>query len=532
MQGDPANRPPQMSDMIQRSQMTRMDGSSLGDRTGPVLFIPALLAVVTGLVSCWSVFAGSTSTDPAVFGRYSIALAAVVMGGAALVTTLMVSLLVAPGRFLDRIRRVLNRAGGTVIPEFAVFAGLPLLALAAWIGPHFTPLASEGRILWGAASMLAGLAIASVSACPSGRWILFGKRSFLFVFTLLLVVALLEVGMRIVSPGSVFHASFDLRPHVRVTLESDLPGVMSGGTYSTNRWGMRGEEPPEDWDSWTTVICVGGSTTQCFELDDSRTWPALLQRNLRDSEPRTWVGNGGLGGHGTRGHLVFMDEVIDVTRPDIALFLVGANEMVIYNGMGPGRQANLGTFQPNLGWWLFCNSRIVQIAYSLKKSVIDEVPVQGTDWAQGFNSIPFEGPEAPTPDDLHELMVDPDFTRNNVRELIEKARAMGVTPVFLTQPLAFDDTEYWRGIFGDFLWKIEEPDHILSAATVWRMLDTLNQDVLDVCAEEGVACYDLASAVPHDLSYFYDGTHLNDAGAALVADSVAAFMIREGLVGR
>lgn len=47
-----------------------------------------------------------------------------------------------------------------------------------------------------------------------------------------------------------------------------------------------------------------------------------------------------------------------------------------------------------------------------------------------------------------------------------------------------------------------------------------------------VACYDLASAIPHDLVYFYDGGHLNDAGAALVADSVAAFMIREGLVGR
>ena len=206
--------------------------------------------------------------------------------------------------------------------------------------------------------------------------------------------------------------------------------------------------------------------------------------------------------------------------------------MVIYNGMGPGRQASLGTFQPDLGWWLFCNSRIVQIAYSLKKSLIDEVPAQGTPWAQGFDSIPLEGPEASTPDDLHEMMADPGFTRNNVRELIEKARAMGVTPVFLTQPLAFDDTEYWRGIFGDFLWKIEEPDYILSAATVWRMLDTINQDVMDVCAEESVACYDLASAIPHDLAYFYDGWHLSDAGAALVADSVAAFMIREGLAGR
>ena len=501
-----------------------------GGRTAIQVVSCSMLSI--GIISCWSVFAGSRSTNPVVFGRYSIPLAAVVFTGAAVMLAVAAAVLAAPWRSLDRIRRVLGGIGGTVAPEFMVFAGLPALALFAWIGPHFTPLASEGRILWGGTAVLVGGAVSMVSACPAGRWALFGKRSFLTIFTLLLVTATLEAGMRIVSPGSVFHASLDLRPHVRVTLESDLPGVMSGGTYSTNRWGMRGEEPPEDWDSWTTIVCVGGSTTQCFELDDSRTWPAQLQRHLREVHPRIWVGNGGLGGHGTRGHLVFMDEVIDAIRPDIALFLVGANEMETYNGMDPGRQAGLGTFQPNLGWWLFCNSRIIQIVYSLKKSLIDEVPVQGTPWAQGYTPVPLEGPEAPTPDDLHELMVDPDYTRNNLRKLIEKAGAMGVTPVFLTQPLAFDDTEYWRGIFGEFLWKIEKPDHVLSAATLWRMLDTINQDVRDVCAEEGVACYDLASAIPHDLVYFYDGGHLNDAGAALVADSVAAFMIREGLVGR
>ena len=219
--------------------MTRMEGPSIGDRTRPVLFIPGLLAVVSGLVSCWSVFAGSRSANPAVLGRYSILLAAVVIGGAALVAASMVLLLVVPGRFLGRIRRVLSWAGGTILPELAVFAGFPLIALSAWIGPHFTPLASEAGIIWGVSAMLAGSVAAMVSACPSGRWALFGKRSFLAVFTLLLVAATLEVGMRIVSPGSVFHASLDLRPHVRVTLESDLPGVMSGGTYSTNRWGDR-----------------------------------------------------------------------------------------------------------------------------------------------------------------------------------------------------------------------------------------------------------------------------------------------------
>jgi hypothetical protein len=103
--------------------------------------------------------------------------------------------------------------------------------------------------------------------------------------------------------------------------------------------------------------------------------------------------------------------------------------------------------------------------------------------------------------------------------------------VFLTQPLLYDDTPYWRTISGEIDWA-RNPDEPFSAATTWRMIDTANRDVIDICAEEGVLCYDLASAIPHSQDYFYDMGHFSEAGAALVADSVAAFFFRSGLVTR
>lgn len=116
----------------------------------------------------------------------------------------------------------------------------------------------------------------------------------------------LEVVLRIVSPPSPFSPLVALRPENRMELHVNLRGVSPVAFHSTNSWGMRGPEPPRDWDARHTIITVGGSTTQCFYLDDHKTWPCLLGEKLHDPYPDVWVGNGGLDGHTTRAHIIFM----------------------------------------------------------------------------------------------------------------------------------------------------------------------------------------------------------------------------------
>jgi len=95
--------------------------------------------------------------------------------------------------------------------------------------------------------------------------------------------------------------------------------------------------------------------------------------------------------------------------------------------------------------------------------------------------------------------------------------------LLLTQPSLFDDTPRWEGVEGSayFIQNAE----VVSAATWWKLLDLYNQELMSVCAEKGVACFDLASAVPHDEAYFYDAVHFTEAGAALVADRVAEAVV-------
>jgi lysophospholipase L1-like esterase len=506
--------------------------SSLGSLSPArrALLLSSLVLAAAAVLCSGMLFAGSRSSNPFLFGRYSLALSALIAVHAVLFMWLSAGLLFARKRILDGALAVFSwLAGSGALAELKLFGVPPVLLMFFSFGERFTPLAGE-RLLAASAVMIYAALIAGILAAGGpARAKLAAFRGILALVALVLVFFTAEIALRILYPGSIFHPLLDLRPNVRVVLENkNLPGVSSTGIYSTNKWGMRGEQPPEDWDNWLTMVCIGGSTTQCFELDDSRTWPWLLQENLRQADSLVWVGNGGLGGHGTRGHLVFMREVIPVIHPDIVVFLIGANELSSFAGYNPGERQSLGTSPLTLEYRVFCASRVAQILYMLKKAWIDDIPVQGTPWARPCAPVPMTRPETDLPADLHTLMFDPEFTRNNVRQLIGMARDYGVTPVFLTQPMLLDDTPYWRGIQG-ICWG-RNPEIPFSAATTWRMIDTASRDVMEVCMEEGALCYDLARAIPHSPEFFYDEGHFSEAGAALVADSVAAFMLRSGLV--
>src|SRR5262249_31182575 len=133
--------------------------------------------------------------------------------------------------------------------------------------------------------------------------------------TLVVSLLVLEGVARLLSPPSPFSPYLPLRPHDRIALETDMPGVSHTGTNTTNKWGFRGEEPPRDWKGTYTIVAIGGSTTQCFYLDDAKTWPARLEQQLTASARPVWVGNGGLDGQSTRAHVIFMEQVISKIHP-------------------------------------------------------------------------------------------------------------------------------------------------------------------------------------------------------------------------
>lgn len=460
--------------------------------------------------------ATSRSEAGAVFGMWSANLAAAI----AVVSFWMVlSLLAAFGIF-----RLHSSVAGILkkLPE--IFGPLLLFFLPAAVFLYW--------FLWSAPSFLRPLFTISVllfSVVP-GCLLLFSRTgkelrsalggSGIMAFSLIAVLAAGEMVLRAVMPEQIFNPRFGLRPYTRTELLVDLPGVSPGGILSTNMWGFRGDDPPEDWDGSLTIVTVGGSTTANYYLDDSLTWSNVLQEELRNVHREVWVGNAGIPRHSADTHLLFLREVLDEIRPDVVVFLIGVNDMGPF--LRPGsREDRLPDSGPRQ--WLFAKSSILQLLYKTKKVYIDNAPVVSTAVDPYFTEEPMTGEDIPLPEDLHQLLDDPGFYRNRVNLLIDECEFQGITPVFLTQPILYEDTPHWRTVreTAVFFQGTERP---ISAAAFALMLETLNSDLLDVCSSRGVAAYDLAADIPHTRDCFYDAMHMTEEGADLVGKKVASFL--------
>lgn len=459
-----------------------------------------------------------------VLGRFSAALGAVLLADLLLVLASLMYMAVP--RLFSGVRRI---AGGLPEPVsvFLTVFPVPLFLLGWFLFP--LPLLERWTAVSGAVLLCAAPGPLLVSCRPGRSATEAAKSAAVTGASLAVSLLAAELVLRAVTPGSFFNPRLGLVPHARYTIMVDLPGVTRGGTLSTNRWGLRGEEPPEEWERYLTIVTVGGSTTANYYLDDGKTWSHVLQETIRESRPLTWVGNGGIPMHASEQHDYFLREVVARIRPDVVVFLTGANdigqflrgEAVLHERPLPDR---------GLREWMFRGSRLLQILYKLKKVHVDSAPVVSETVDPEFVLLPMPGKDRELPDDLGQLLSDPGLYRRRIGRLIATCREIGVTPVFLTQPLLFQDDEYWRGIRGGSYWH-GGPDSVFSAAANWRMLDFLNRQLMDACREEGAACLDLASMVPHDREYFYDSMHLTEAGAFLVGRLVGRFMLDSVVTG-
>ncbi|RKZ03206.1 hypothetical protein DRQ21_06365 [Candidatus Fermentibacteria bacterium] len=484
-----------------------------------ISFLRAVIILASaGLTLVFAALFNSRSTSGVIAGKWSFQMGIVLL----VVLTAWITTAVLFSRE-STVRKRLSPVASR-IPEFA--AGLltvllPLLFFTVWfLFP--VPILQRRSFVAGAAllSLVPGLTVTALYKPPKLKSTL-GSTA-VMVFSFVLAAVLSEVVLHNIMPQSIFNPRFGLRPYQNVELEVDLPGISPGGTLSTNMWGLRGEDPPQQWEQYFTIVTVGGSTTANYYLDDNLTWSSIVQSELRKTQPATWVGNGGIPRHSADTHLLFVREVLSKIKPDMALFLTGVNDMGPFLRGAAAEEERLP--DSGLRQVLFSHSMLLQLIYKLKVVYIDGAPVITRGVDPYFQEIPMNEPETPLPDDLHDILEDPDFYRCRIRALIQECRSMNITPVFMTQPLLYENNDHWRGVLEGSRW-LGGSAGPMSAATFSLMLTMLNQDLMQVCSEEGVAVFDLASEVPHTREYFYDSMHMTEAGARLVGEKAADFLL-------
>ena len=354
----------------------------------------------------------------------------------------------------------------------------------------------------------------------------------LFAGSCAVALLLLEVFLRVVDPlGQRLRGDEIVLPtHVRHVMHNAENRKLDAEiTVSRNGLGFRGPEPPPDFGSWLTLVAVGGSTTECRFLTDGRDWPAVLAQSLLARFRRTWVDNAGLDGHSTYGHAVLLRQRLARLHPDVALFLVGVNDverddLKSQDRAITERRAENESFATRLARVSAIAAAVQNVGRAARAEELRLSHLQ-----LDLRAAPTREPEDPARGERllrrhrHEY-VRP--FRERVLELVRLCRAAGITPVLLTQPALYGpaiDPET-----GVDLARVEvDAARRWDGALAWAVLEAYNDATRQVAADEGVALVDLARDLPKSSRLFYDFHHFTNEGAAAVGRRVAEVLCPE-----
>jgi lysophospholipase L1-like esterase len=330
-----------------------------------------------------------------------------------------------------------------------------------------------------------------------------------------------EVALRIHNPlgfrmrGNTIVLPVNKVYHIHADASSRTDQLEANVVHTKNSLGFRGPEPPKDFAGWLTVVAVGGSTTECFYLNDGRTWPERLGARLQPGLRKVWVENAGLDGQTTFGHLVLTNQALVPLHPKVTLYLMGVNDMF--------------TDAPRE----FDNFQKTPLALLAGRSEVAATLLNLYRWSrtrglEDLGTMPKpvalrDRPSHPVPPEQAEpLWKAQDERLAAFRERLERLVALnrdnGIEPVLITQPSLLGGVDPRTGI--DTRPMEVELWEKLDGALAWKVLERYNDTTRQIGRERNVKVIDLGRAMPKDSTFFYDFFHFTNEGADRVAEIV------------
>lgn len=260
------------------------------------------------------------------------------------------------------------------------------------------------------------------------------------------------------------------------------PGFERSGEprRTSNAHGFRGPEIELPKPAGRTrILCLGGSTTYAFAVDDEHTYPRVLERRLREQGHDVDVINAGVESYTSAeslANLLFRGLQLD---PDIVVIYHAANDV------RPRRYANFSED--------YAHYRKVW-----EGGTANYRPLGGE--LGGINQfIQLAPPEATT--DMRTLLQanTPAVFVRHLTSLAATARVHGLVPVFVS-----------------FTRNPEPTDELLGFG-----IDQHNRALRDVASLHDVTLIDLARSFPRDADLFVDDIHLGEEGNRLKAEAIA-----------
>lgn len=344
------------------------------------------------------------------------------------------------------------------------------------------------------------------------------SRLLLVVVTLGISLPVVELLVRVLPVDAFSKAAVSLddrlaryvpHPYLAYAPRPDWERKTSARQVSHNSLGFRGAEfAREKAPGVFRIACLGGSSTYGQgPTRDALTWPALLGEELERRVPglRVEMINGGVPGYTSYesvANLAF--RVLDL-QPDLVLVYHGFNDQRFWyrRGLKPDNshaRVVWPTERRSSFDRLLEHSRTFEI---LRRYLTDYAARRRLAW---WTVRDFGDPEARVEPMQPE---GPLFFARNLQSIAALARANQARVAFGLQAYYRDDVT----VAGEHIG-----------------LRISREAVKVVGARREVPVLDLDAVVPQEREFFQDSVHLADAGARLVAETWADFLLAEGLV--
>jgi lysophospholipase L1-like esterase len=291
-------------------------------------------------------------------------------------------------------------------------------------------------------------------------------------------------------------------------------------THSRNGLGFRGPEAPEDINAVPSLICVGGSTTECYYLNDGEDWPAQVLAELKTSIPNIWVNNAGLDGHSTWGHRLLLTQHIYKLKPKFVLMLSGINDLgrADISEYDTKQVKKEEDYSPGIREWLIRNSQILNTIRTIRMGL--QAQKQGVNHTD-LDLTRQEKLEVPAlkADSIlisHEKMIRSYGKR--LETIIQECKEHQIQLILMTQPMLWGYSK--DTITGVDLSNIKI-DESVNSALRWRIMEAYNAEAKAIAQKSGIPIIDLANKLEKSSEYFYDEIHFTPAGAQRIATIIS-----------
>jgi len=245
-----------------------------------------------------------------------------------------------------------------------------------------------------------------------------------------------------------------------------------------------------------TLAFQGGSTTECLVVQEELRWPNRVAVELESLGFRVNALNAARAGNTVHDALVNLIEVVAADRPDVVLLMHAINDAgLLARGGYALREPKPDGWRAGARWLEQTSSAHSSLAGFLRASLEHE-------------SLHADAKRA---------QPDPLAYDQHVRAWLRTARAFGSEPVLITEPLSSLRNEFTPP------WTDAES------------LAVFNDRLRAIGVDEGAVVIDLAARLAGEPEFqrperlYYDGMHVNDAGARLYGRLVGEALARDVL---